>query len=394
MNANFRLGGRDNAVNLAGYAANKDALDIPRIEALQELGEWARPHGRDKIMGLWRPLAPRDGAPAAAALRPVLAEILHNAPNAVRIACIEAVGRLEIAAAAPLLAELVADTKANGSVRVEALKALAIVKGPKLADAVQLAVKDSSEALRKEGRRLLAEMNPGDAIDVLEGVLHNGTMGEKQSALANIATIPGIAADLLVSGWLDQLLSGHVAPELKLELLEAAAKRTNAEITAKLAKYEASLDAKDPLAPYRVALAGGNAAEGRKIFFERAEASCLRCHRVHGEGGDVGPSQDGIGTRQTREYMLESIVLPNAKIAPGFETVIVTTKTGGSVAGILKSETDQELVLNSPEDGLIKVKKADIAKRERGQSGMPEGLGQVLSKRDLRDLIEFLSSLK
>jgi quinoprotein glucose dehydrogenase len=62
--------------------------------------------------------------------------------------------------------------------------------------------------------------------------------------------------------------------------------------------------------------------------------------------------------------------------------------------GVVKSETDAELVLNSPEDGIVKVKKSDITARERGISSMPEGMGTLLSRRDLRDLIEFLSSLK
>jgi quinoprotein glucose dehydrogenase len=259
---------------------------------------------------------------------------------------------------------------------------------------VQIALNDQNESLRKEGRRLLAAMNPGDAVGALDTVLKRGTTDEKQSAFGVVATIPGGAADEILAGWMDKLLAGKLAPELKLDLLDAASKRNDPRIKADLAKYDKALDPKDPLAAYRVCLMGGNAADGKKIFFERPEASCVRCHKVHGEGGDVGPVQDGIGTRQNREYMLESIVYPNAKIAPGFESVIVATKTGAGFAGVLKSETADELVLSSPEDGIIKVKKADIVKRDRGLSGMPEGLGQVLSKRDLRDLVEYLASLK
>ena len=73
---------------------------------------------------------------------------------------------------------------------------------------------------------------------------------------------------------------------------------------------------------------------------------------------------------------------------------IVTTKDGTSFAGVVQSESDGEIVLNSPEDGIVKVKKADITARERGLSSMPEGLASLLSRRDLRDLIEYLASLK
>jgi len=42
----------------------------------------------------------------------------------------------------------------------------------------------------------------------------------------------------------------------------------------------------------------------------------------------------------------------------------------------------------------LKLKKADMQSRERGLSGMPEELRQVLTKQDLRNLVEFLSGLK
>ena len=111
-------------------------------------------------------------------------------------------------------------------------------------------------------------------------------------------------------------------------------------------------------------------------------------------GGDVGPNLSGIATRGTSEYILESIVFPNQQIAPGFESVMVTLKSGAAHAGVLKSETADELVVNSPEDGLLTVKKAEITQRDRGLSGMPEGMGQLLTRRELRDLLEYLGTLK
>jgi putative heme-binding domain-containing protein len=80
-------------------------------------------------------------------------------------------------------------------------------------------------------------------------------------------------------------------------------------------------------------------------------------------------------------------------IASGFENQIVTLKNGTSYAGTQKTETEAELILNSPEDGTVKIAKKDIQSRERGMSGMPEGMGEILTRRELRDLVEFLASL-
>jgi quinoprotein glucose dehydrogenase len=148
------------------------------------------------------------------------------------------------------------------------------------------------------------------------------------------------------------------------------------------------------LAKWRDCLYGGDAAEGKRTFVERQDAACFRCHKINGEGGEVGPEMAGLGARMTREAILESILLPNKAIAPGFENVLVALKDGTTYAGLLKSESDSELTINSPEDGLITVRTADVQARDRGLSSMPEELGTILSKRDVRNLVEFLSPLK
>jgi quinoprotein glucose dehydrogenase len=205
-------------------------------------------------------------------------------------------------------------------------------------------------------------------------------------------TDPG--ADKLLGEWLVRLLADQVPGELKLDLLEAAAKRNQPALKEKLETYESRRPKDDVFAGYRETLVGGNAEAGKKIFLERADVACVKCHKAGGEGGEVGPDLVGVATRQNREYLLESLVFPNKQIAAGFETLIVVQNDGPAYAGILKSETDQELVINSPEDGLVTVKKSNIKRRQRGQSGMPEGMGTVLTKVELRDLIEFLASLK
>jgi quinoprotein glucose dehydrogenase len=115
---------------------------------------------------------------------------------------------------------------------------------------------------------------------------------------------------------------------------------------------------------------------------------------VNGEGGEVGPDLTGIGAKQSREYLVESIALPNKQIAPGFDSTIVTMKSGATYAGVVKSETAEAIEINSPEDGLVKLKKADIQTRERGPSAMPEELRQILTKQEMRHLVEYLATLK
>jgi hypothetical protein len=73
---------------------------------------------------------------------------------------------------------------------------------------------------------------------------------------------------------------------------------------------------------------------------------------------------------------------------------MVVLKNGDSFAGVLKSETPDAIVINSPDTGPLTIKKVDVQSRRQALSPMPEGLGQILTKVDLRNLVEFLSSQK
>jgi putative membrane-bound dehydrogenase-like protein len=57
---------------------------------------------------------------------------------------------------------------------------------------------------------------------------------------------------------------------------------------------------------------------GREIFFKHP-AACVLCHQLKGEGSTVGPALDGLATRQTPEYIRESLLEPSKQLAKGFE---------------------------------------------------------------------------
>jgi quinoprotein glucose dehydrogenase len=249
--------------------------------------------------------------------------------------------------------------------------------------------------LRAEGIKSIALLAPEQAVPFLERLLTTGNdLRIQQTAFATLGKLENAsAADVLVRQ-LNLFLAGKIAPELRLDLLDAAEKSADARIVELLNRYKASLPKNDSLAELRVALFGGDAARGKKIFNEREDVACLRCHAINGKGGNVGPDLGGIAKRQSRDYFLESILEPNKQIAPGFENIVVTLKDGNVAAGLVKSEDANELILNSPEDGIVKIPKEQIAKRERGLSSMPEGLGKMLTKFELRDLVEYLATLK
>ncbi|MBS0263199.1 MAG: HEAT repeat domain-containing protein [Planctomycetes bacterium] len=392
INANFRLGTADAARVVAAYAADADTTPEIRKEAVQALGDWAAPSGRDRVMGLWRPLPKRDRELAAAAFRDKLGGIFAG-PGPVREAATKVAVQLEIKEVGPVLVQTLHDSRQPPQSRADALEALAGLNYDKLAEAVETARTSDQPELRVAARRALVRLQPDAALADLKQALEAGTLIEKQSALSLLAEIKGSgSADLLVA-WLDKAVRGEVPLEIQLDLLEAAAQRKLPQIQQKLTEFQALQSTADPLAAYRPAQAGGQAERGRRVF-QRGDLSCVRCHKVQGQGGEVGPDLSKIGSQQKRDYLLEAIVFPDKQIAKGFDPVVIVTDSGKVYSGIIREETDTHVRLMNADGQLVAIPKTEIEERVRGKSAMPEDLIKKLNRFELRDLVEFLSSLK
>lgn len=101
-----------------------------------------------------------------------------------------------------------------------------------------------------------------------------------------------------------------------------------------------------------------------------------------------------VAAQHPREYLLDAVVTPDKAIAKGFEPVVILTNDGKQVAGTFRDEDDLQIRLITAEGNLVSVKKSDVDERARGKSAMPEDLVKKLTKFELRDLVEYLSSLK
>ena len=390
LNAHFRLGSSADAEAVVRMGKRADLPISVRREAIECLMEWEKPSGRDRVTGLWRPLTARSAQLASSAAVPALEALLTDKAAPIQEAALRLVEAWKVTSVGETLFGLLKSTTTDKAVRRGALVALSVIKSSRSAEAINLASQDTDETLRREATRLRGASGDHDALEKTLTTLTRGSRGEQQAALTVLGDAKEKRADEVLLDWVDRLSEGKLAAALQLDLLEAAGKRANAALKKRLETFEAARKKEDSIGGYRECLEGGDAAAGRKIFFERADIACARCHKVKGEGGEVGPDLTGIATRKPRDYVLESIVAPNQQIAAGFETVLVRLKDGNAYAGQIKKETDTELEINSPEDGLLKVKKSEIVDRQRGLSGMPEELRQMLTKRDLRNLIEFL----
>ncbi|HUS33749.1 MAG TPA: PVC-type heme-binding CxxCH protein [Verrucomicrobiae bacterium] len=73
-----------------------------------------------------------------------------------------------------------------------------------------------------------------------------------------------------------------------------------------------------------VKVAAGEPRRGEDLFFNSPTAACASCHMVAGKGGAIGPILDGIAVRANKDYISESLMDPNAKLAKGFESLSIS----------------------------------------------------------------------
>jgi quinoprotein glucose dehydrogenase len=395
INANFRLGLPEHATAVVRFAARSDASEALRLEAIHCLDAWEKPSGRDRVVGLWRPLEPRTADVVHSALEgsSSLGGLLSG-NDQIREAGARLCAKLGLKEVAPVLASLVANLQLAPTTRVGALEALHRMEDDRTAAAVELALRDDSPIVRAGGQSVLAARDAPRALELFDRVMDEGSRVERQSAVATLARLESKEADSRLGGLFDELLAGRLPPDVHLDLLQAAERRGTTELATRLQQYELARPAENPLGKHLECLQGGDSERGRRIYANRAEASCVRCHKLQGRGSEVGPDLSKIGAEKTRDYLLEAIVAPNRRIAKGFETAVIVTTEGLTHVGIIKSEDAESVRLITAEARTITIAKADIDERDKGQSAMPEKLANLLTKSDLRDLVEYLSQLK
>ena len=399
INANFRVGDEACAQRLTDLAGDSSYSDELRTEALSALGDWERPNPRDRVLGYYRPLDPRDIKVVRAAVGAKLPRLMQ-AKGDVQNEATRLAKRLGIKADSKFMRTLVGDTSYPLANRQEALAYLVETKDAEADKALRAALNDPVSGMRAFALKQMVGFNPRQAMSHVEAVLRRGGISEQQAAYQVLSSVPGEAEKTKAARLVAHAVANleDVPKEARLDAVEAARKLyADPEVKAALDAYETGMDRSDMMAPFRVVLYGGDAERGRELFESHIAAQCMRCHKAgdgHSPGGEAGPNLWGIGGGKTREYILESLVNPSAVIAEGFDIVTIQKKDGTVAAGTLHSESDVDVVLVDFVGKKHYVLRKDIKSREAAKASAMPPMGAMMKPAELRDMVEFLVSLK
>jgi quinoprotein glucose dehydrogenase len=227
-------------------------------------------------------------------------------------------------------------------------------------------------------------------VNILNTAIESKNRNERQAAFRDLALIKSDAAAAILLAGVERLKNNRLPADTRVDVRVAARHSQSEAVKKAIADYEASLDTNDITAPFLDSLEGGSAERGKKIFYERTQVSCVRCHKFNGRGGDVGPVLDKLGREKDRKYLLEAIVKPNADIAKNFESLTIVDLDGIITTGVVKANNEESVELLTAEGKRVKIAKGDIDFQKQSKSPMPEDLVKHLSLDDVRDLVEFL----
>ncbi len=130
----------------------------------------------------------------------------------------------------------------------------------------------------------------------------------------------------------------------------------------------------------------GDANRGRRHFQEL----CATCHRLNGEGHEVGPDLGMVATKPT-DWLLTAILDPNQAIEARYRAWNLTLESGEELSGIISAETANNLVIRMAGGVDHVVLRSDLASIEPSKiSLMPVGFESALRPQEMADLIRWL----
>ena len=266
--------------------------------------------------------------------------------------------------AKPILASI--SGSGEPTLRVAAISALTMI--------------DPADASKRAASFLSAGHNDADVADLFQSLL------KRRDVLAPLAKALGAAHPTADSARIGVRLmnSAGVSDEALLAVLSEAAGFTRE--SRKLTEPQIADMAKEVRAK-------GDPAHGKEIFLRR-ELSCSSCHSISGVGGHIGPDLGAVGTAQTLEFIIGSIIYPNREVKEGYMSYEITMKNGDTYQAYLLHEDANHLSIHDiARDRDVTLSKNDVVSRVQHGSVMPNGLPDTLTQNEFRDLVAYLGSL-
>ncbi len=391
INACLRVGTAKEIDLLIAYSERTGISEALRAEAIATLGSWANPSVMDRVDGRHRGPLDRNPADVIARIQSKIPSFLASENPDVLIATAKLIAELQLKDFTESQIELFQKHN-NAKVRAALLSSLTELNSSKLASLLEKGMNDEDKNVRGIALSNLnqIELSAVALPAITKPIFEKGSQSEQQSLLQSMAKMKPANTSAVFADLIEKMVDNKLPIGIKLDLMEAVEATNEEKLIAKLDALKVKGTLTDE---FREALFGGSVIEGRNTFNNNQTVQCVRCHIVGGEGTNVGPNLKGIASRLTREQLLQALIEPSARIAPGYGNTNFVLTDGQEVSGSIISETDELVQLKTNDAEPLRIPVSRIKSRENLPSGMPP-MGSLMSKREIRNVVEYLSSLK
>jgi putative membrane-bound dehydrogenase-like protein len=285
--------------------------------------------------------------------------------------------------------EIVLNGKADLAARMTALRALIEQRPPDLQKICQQVLRVRFlNTIAVRGLALFDDPAIGEQLARAYSSFHHS---ERAAVMETLVSRPAFAQALLTEVGAGRLPRGDITPFHARQirnLNDPALTQLLVQAWGELrdsAADKSALMAKMKTDFTPAVLAGADKGNGRAVYAQL----CGTCHRLYGQGGDIGPDLTGAG-RDNLDYLLENIVDPSAVVTADFRISVVKLKDGRTLNGFIAARTTRTLTIRSMTETQT-VERADVENiQELPQSMMPEGLLETITSTQRRDLIAYL----
>ena len=391
INACLRVGTAKEIDILVAYIQRQDIPDALRAEGIATLGTWGNPSVLDRVDGRYRGQLDRKSADVVAKVSGIIPRFLKSKNLEVLTATGQLIAELGIQDVKSEQTQLFLNHP-SPKVRASQLSSLIALKDQNLPLLLTKGIEDIDRNVRALALGSLDKIaiSKNQLPGIINPIFEKGSVPEQQQLLQSIAKMPADHTQDVLADLIARMVDNKLPAGIKLDLMEAVEATKSEMLVAKLDALKTKGTLTDE---YKDALYGGNLQVGNAIFYRNQSVECIRCHNAGGEGGVVGPSLKGIASRLSREQILQALIEPSARIAPGYGMISLVLTDGQEVTGTVIQETEGEIQLKTSEAEPLRIATARIKSRENYPSSMPP-MGSLMSKREIRDVVEFLSSLK
>jgi len=393
INANLRMGDASSAARLANFFIDERNELAMRLDALWALGYWKNPPVLDRVDNRYRELPSGDLDAARRFFLPIFNRIPRFKNDEIVSMIITVAGKLGLTELEEDIYASLHNDNIKEDYRIAYLGALAKMNSRLLPRAINFSIENKLVGLRTEALKLInkSDFSDDEKLSIIENALKVASSEEKQTILQSLSKIKSEKSIAILSGLIQNLPNEDNL--IKLDVIQAAESQESTQLNTLLEQYNSLKPMDHKLAQFQEVLEGGDAVKGRQIFAFNEAAQCLRCHKIQGYGSEVGPPLDHIASQLSKEDLLLSLVDPNARIAPGYGTVLLGLRDDTELVGYIISENDQEIKFRDAEGKEQTIEVSNIKNRESLPSGM-FSQESILNKSELRDLMAFLYTLK